>query len=293
MLEQIRILSNLETDKEKLLQIVLVGQLNLQPLLRSPEVRQLDQRVSIRYELKPLNRREVAAYVNHRLSVAGGGDAVTFAPRALDRVHRLSGGIPRLINLLCDRALLYAFSVRAHRIVPDMVRKAADSLQLPGRSGGLLSRFRWRAAIIAAAIATSTLAGTAAAFVDPGLFPILRVEHVLPSPPPIGNARSIPRPSGPYGSPLAPAEHGDYTVLLGSFDDEEQVRALSGELNGLGYHVYSLRRRTGTGRPGWQMLVGRYPDPDVARHDEARLRHLPPFTGARVIKVPVVFDLEN
>ena len=78
VLEQIRILSNLETDKEKLLQIILVGQLNLQTLLRSPEMRQLDQRVSIRYELKPLDDETVAAYVAHRLTIAGGGAAVTF-----------------------------------------------------------------------------------------------------------------------------------------------------------------------------------------------------------------------
>src|SRR5512136_1169706 len=84
VLEQIRILSNLETDKEKLLQIVLVGQLNLLPLLKSPEMRQLDQRVSIRYELKPLTRDEMAAYVSHRLMVAGGASTVTFLPKALD-----------------------------------------------------------------------------------------------------------------------------------------------------------------------------------------------------------------
>src|SRR5207244_7490339 len=83
VLEQIRILSNLETDKEKLLQIILVGQLNLQTLLRSPEMRQLDQRVSIRYELKPLDDETVAAYVAHRLTIAGGGAAVRFTAQAL------------------------------------------------------------------------------------------------------------------------------------------------------------------------------------------------------------------
>src|SRR5213594_3727255 len=84
VLEQIRILSNLETDKEKLLQIILVGQLNLQTLLRSPQLRQLDQRVSIRYELKPLDRDTVGAYVAHRLTIAGGSAAVTFTPKAID-----------------------------------------------------------------------------------------------------------------------------------------------------------------------------------------------------------------
>src|ERR1700687_6036403 len=87
VLEQIRILSNLETDKEKLLQVILVGQLNLQPLLRSPEMRQLDQRVSIRYELQPLDADTVGAYVSHRLTVAGGSAAVMFTPAAIREIH--------------------------------------------------------------------------------------------------------------------------------------------------------------------------------------------------------------
>src|SRR6185295_4822326 len=140
VLEQIRILSNLETDKEKLLQIILVGQLNLQGLLRSPELRQLDQRVSIRYQLEPLDRETVGAYVAHRLTIAGGSAAVTFGSPALDLLHRLSGGIPRLINLICDRALLAAFSVRENRITPDMVTHAADSLEVQPSSRVRLPR---------------------------------------------------------------------------------------------------------------------------------------------------------
>ena len=130
VLEQIRILSNLETDKEKLLQIVLVGQLNLHATLRSPDMRQLDQRVSIRYQLKPLNRDECAAYIAHRLAVAGGSANVSFTSRAVDLVHRYTGGTPRLINLLCDRALLGGFSSQAHRITPDLVGRAAENLDL-------------------------------------------------------------------------------------------------------------------------------------------------------------------
>src|SRR5204863_6825404 len=99
ILEQIRILSNLETDKEKLLQIILVGQLNLVPLLKAPEMRQLDQRVSIRYQLDPLDEEGVASYVAHRLTVAGSAGRVRFASRAVQGIHRLSAGIPRLINL--------------------------------------------------------------------------------------------------------------------------------------------------------------------------------------------------
>ena len=140
ILEFIRMLSNLETDKEKLLQIVMVGQLNLRDVLRSPELRQLDQRVSIRYELRPLGAEETAAYVAHRLTIAGGGAVVSFTPKALQSVYKYSGGIPRVINLLCDRALLAAYSERATRVTPEMVRKGAGSLDLaPPRA----SMFAW------------------------------------------------------------------------------------------------------------------------------------------------------
>ncbi len=140
VLEQLRILSNLETDKEKLLQMILVGQLNLQPLLRSPELKQLDQRVSIRYELKPLTRDEVAAYIAHRLHVAGAMSAVTFTPKAVQTVHQYSGGIPRLINLICDRSLLGAYSARSNKVTPELVERAASTLDLQPVER---SRFPW------------------------------------------------------------------------------------------------------------------------------------------------------
>jgi general secretion pathway protein A len=130
ILEQIRILSNLETDKEKLLQIILVGQLNLTPLLKSPELRQLDQRISIRYELRPLGVDELSSYITHRLAIANGNRQVTFSPRAIDLVHQYSGGIPRLINLVCDRALLAAYSAQTSRIDADIVDAAGAGLDL-------------------------------------------------------------------------------------------------------------------------------------------------------------------
>jgi general secretion pathway protein A len=147
ILEQIRILSNLETDTEKLLQIILVGQLDLLPLLRSPELRQLDQRVSIRYQLRPLTQEEVGAYVSHRLAIARGTRTAVFTPAALALVYRYSGGIPRLINMVCDRALLGGYSSQTARIDESHVVAAAEGLDLkpveaPGRSW--LDRLRRR-----------------------------------------------------------------------------------------------------------------------------------------------------
>ena len=169
VLEQIRILSNLETEKEKLLQIVLVGQSNLKDLLRRAELRQLDQRVSIRYDLKPLTPEETAQYVQHRLSVAGGGAAVTFTSKSLARLHRYTAGIPRLINLLCDRALLSAYSAHTPRIVPAFVETAAESLELeyPHRSmqRSVRAWVRQRFAAFAAGAALAAILGVAAAAV--------------------------------------------------------------------------------------------------------------------------------
>lgn len=146
VLEHIRILSNLETDKQKLLQIVLVGQTNLKDVLRSPDLRQLDQRVSIRYSLRPLTADETSAYICHRVAIAGGGTTVSFTPRALDLIYRYTNGIPRLINLLCDRALLAAYSDRAVRITPEMVRRGATALELRTPRASLLSWVRTQAA---------------------------------------------------------------------------------------------------------------------------------------------------
>lgn len=146
VLEHIRILSNLETNKEKLLQIVLVGQTNLKDVLRSPDLRQLDQRVSIRPHLKPLTPEETGAYVAHRLTIAGGGSAVSFTPRALELVHRCTAGIPRLINLVCDRALLGAYSERAQRVTPEMVCKGATSLDLAVPRASFFGWMRMQAA---------------------------------------------------------------------------------------------------------------------------------------------------
>jgi general secretion pathway protein A len=160
VLEQIRIISNLETNESKLLQIVLVGQLNLLDVLAAAEMRQLDQRISIRATLKPLTRQEVEAYIAHRLWVARGSTAVTFEPAALDLVHAYTGGVPRIINLLCDRSLMQGAQMRVSRLTPAMTEEAAGSLGLklpltgrPRRRASDAARpGRWRLAGFAAAV---------------------------------------------------------------------------------------------------------------------------------------------
>ncbi len=132
VLEQIRLISNLETDTEKLIQIVLMGQSELRDLLARRELRQLAQRVTARYHLDPLSRTEAEEYIRHRLTVAGGAGKVVFAPAALREVHRWSSGIPRLINLICDRALLAGYVKGERTIDAAMVRQAGAEVTIQG-----------------------------------------------------------------------------------------------------------------------------------------------------------------
>ena len=126
-LEQVRLLTNLETATTKLLQIILIGQPELRELLDKPELRQLAQRITGRYHLDPLSTDGTAGYVKHRMRVAG-ATAEVFTPAALREVHRLSGGIPRVINVICDRTLLGAFTQEEHRAGAALVRQAASEV---------------------------------------------------------------------------------------------------------------------------------------------------------------------
>jgi general secretion pathway protein A len=110
VLEQIRLISNLETDQKKLIQIVLAGQPELMRMLNRDEMRQLSQRITVRYHLEPMNFEDTLGYIDHRLKVAGGGDRVTFSRGSLNRIYRYSRGLPRLINAACDRSLLAGYT---------------------------------------------------------------------------------------------------------------------------------------------------------------------------------------
>jgi general secretion pathway protein A len=134
VLEQIRMLSNLETERGKLLQIVLVGQPELRQQLGRPELRQLNQRIALRYHIQPFNRQETVDYINHRLVVAGSHGGVKFSRRALSAIYRLSAGVPRKINLLCDRAMLSAYVHESNLIEHTHVRQASH--ELAGQDGG-------------------------------------------------------------------------------------------------------------------------------------------------------------
>ena len=129
LIEQVRLLSNIETDDRKLLQIVLLGQPELRERLNSPRLRQLRQRITVRYHLKPLTRFEVTQYIQHRLELAGASGAPYFTRPALWRIYFYSRGIPRLVNAVCDKALLAGYVEHSDRITHRMVGRAIRELE--------------------------------------------------------------------------------------------------------------------------------------------------------------------
>ncbi len=128
-LEQVRLLSNLETEKYKLLQIVLVGQPELLEKLKQSSLRQLNQRIAVRYHILPLEHDEVGEYIKHRLHVAGANSKIEFSEESIEEIYRYSGGTPRLINILCDRALLAGFVLEASIISGQIIKKCIEELQ--------------------------------------------------------------------------------------------------------------------------------------------------------------------
>ena len=170
VLEQIRLLTNLETSRAKLLQIILVGQPELNRVLERQELRQLAQRITARYHLQPLSTSETAEYIHHRIAVSGRHSRL-FSSTSLRKVHRLSGGIPRLINIICDRALLGAYTSDRPKVDMRIVRKAAREV--------LPTAFYRRVLRPWAVIIVSILVGSSAVFYyrSPGLPTLAQADH--------------------------------------------------------------------------------------------------------------------
>jgi len=227
-LEQIRILSNLETPTRKLLQILLVGQPELEEKLRLNELRQLDQRIGIRCYLKPLPRKETYRYVEHRMRIAGLPGALPFTRASLARIYKVSHGIPRVINLVCDRALMAGFSNRVREITPGLVTSAVRNLE-GGRHGRNRYTRVWsrgggvrRAALAAGLTITLLGAGGAAGYwglwrVD-GLRAAVRSNPVqsVAVRPVASTVASVPAPVAVTPAALAPAVAAAASASVGT-----------------------------------------------------------------------------
>jgi general secretion pathway protein A len=269
VLEEIRVLSNLETNDQKLLQIVIVGQLNLMDVLHKAELRQLNQRISIRCSLKALTREEVEAYITHRLWVARGSKSVTFTPKAFDLVHRLSGGVPRVINLLCDRALMVAHGHQVSRITEDHVVGAATHLDIdvpegasqserpefapaPSRRGVIVAAVLVLLGAVVALLAwignPFALRSPVEGVTEPRVQDKWVPEAVAPVPVPSGTPVNVPPPPIP----------GSYSVLIGTYDSARQVALVERSLRGQKLPVYMVDVLQPAGDVMRRVYVGRY-----------------------------------
>jgi len=165
VLEQIRLISNMETKTDKLIQIVLAGQPELGELLRRSELRQLAQRITVSYHLTPMDFDDSRAYIEHRLEMAGDLRAATFTPQALKQAYRFSGGVPRLINIICDRALLFGYIAESREITGRMVKNAIAEIGKESPSRSVPGR---RSAIAGLAVLCLLAAATAGRIAMPG-----------------------------------------------------------------------------------------------------------------------------
>jgi general secretion pathway protein A len=295
-LEFLRVLSNMETPKQKLLQIIFVGQVEFEQKLNMPQLRQLNQRVTVRCRLGPMNRDDATRYILHRLVVAGGTRKVSFSAGGLKSIHRFSGGYPRLINIICDRALLAGYSERSRVITRKMVRKAALALRgkdmaAPGARWRIGPR--WAIPVLAAALivlvalilflASGNLfvrlfGGTGSAHrrlptaqaADRAEIAVTRARATPASPPPTimsagqGGHAAQPVPDDPPPSPSPPG--GDsYLLQVHSFEARQRAVAAVAELQGKGYPAV---RRLVQGRDSvqWHVVyVGPFRDIEEAQ----------------------------
>jgi general secretion pathway protein A len=290
VLEEIRILSNLETNEQKLLQIVLVGQLNLLDALHHAKLRQLNQRISIRCLLKPLNREEVEAYITHRLWVAR-GSSVTFAPRALDLVHAISGGVPRIINLICDRALMFGARAQTDKLTDTIILDAAGALDLTvpadvQRRDAIRKASRKATRVAALVLIPLLIASAAYAFyllgnplraLDPGPLPTAQaatIESTRPAPPAPEALSNLTPP------PLA---DGPFSVLVGTYDQPLVAAAVENSLRIEQLPVYAIDLTDYRGQTTRRLLVGRYTTRAEATTVQQAVSRKLRLPGARVV----------
>ena len=295
VLEEIRVLSNLETNDQKLLQIVIVGQLNLLDVLHKAELRQLDQRISIRCSLKPLTREEVEAYVTHRLWVARGSTPVTFTPKGFDLVHALSGGVPRVINLVCDRALMVGCEKQTALISEEHVAASGKQLGLEGPRTKSKSERAVPMGVpsskpmIAGAIAIAVL-GILAVAAGWFLGNPLEMFNTGPSPaikqtpakqlPVVATALPAPidLPAPPIIPPPLP---GSFSIVVGTYDSARTSQIVEAMLGAQKIEFYEIDIAMAPDDIHRRVLIGRF----ATRGDaDAALQKLgPAFATARVI----------
>ena len=278
-LEQLRLLSNLEMADRKLLQIILVGQMELQQMLQKPELRQLNQRISVRIETRPLPRKDTGDYIRHRLRVAWAIPRLQFKKRTFGTVYRLSRGYPRLINMICDRALSSAYRAESYVVTPRMVRRACKNIRRELYPAGIGSRIRRIIPLAGALLGMALLAlyiflpRDIAPVKDPTPAPASRAASAIPvaetdevlarpveTPSPGLPSPAVKRQPPAVNDPSTAAVPGrdEFLLQTAAYRDRDSARVASEELKARGFPSFFEYTETGTG--GWyRVYAGPYP----------------------------------
>ena len=271
VLEEIRILSNLETEKEKLIQIILMGQIELKEKLILPRLRQLNQRISIRYHLNPLVREEIPRYILHRLTVAGSSGDVQFTSGAYREIFHYSQGIPRLINLASDRALLAGYAEQRRKIQRQTVLKGLRSLEgeddFPSRGV-----FKRRLALGLAGLMIFILGLFAAAlFFDPDLAIFKGRSN---SSAPFAEAKTQPEIT--QGTSF-------YTLQLGVYENETKALEVAERVKDTGYPLFLSKTEGVDGSSRHHLYLGKFGKKIEAEEVEKIFRKVEDFPDVQVV----------
>lgn len=285
VLEQLRVLTALETNREKLLQILLVGQPELPALLGSPQMRQLNQRIARRCAIRPLTRDEVEKYIRFRIRMARGACETMFTARALDLIYQFSEGIPRKINLICDRSLEAGFAELSSTVDETLVARAAEALeftrartaaisserragQAPRRFGIAPRARRWMTA--AAGVVAGVGVGAALTVLVPRM---LSAGSDAPAPPPMLATLALPEPVDFAAAARGAGE--SYSIRTVVFETRPPADATAAMLRELGADAAVVPLEGDA--PGFIVWVGPYASLADARLMEAVVSRHPPF----------------
>jgi general secretion pathway protein A len=276
VLEQVRLISNLETTRDKLIQLVLIGEPELMKMLNSRELRQMGQRVSVCYEIGPLAAEETGAYIQHRLSVASAGPPVRFDPAALRQIFRHSRGNPRRINIACSAALTAAFKAREKDVSAAIAQAVVQDLERQDPGSQALAAGRRKRALASAAALGLVLAAAAAylAFRPTDKQPTLQTQAAsasmpqpaasgLPAAEPVPEAApdAAPHPAAPVEEkPSAPADatptRMTHSVQVGAFLYPENAEQTAARLNAKGYTAKIFEMTDARGRTWHIVRIG-------------------------------------
>jgi len=279
-LEEIRLLSNLETEKAKLLQIILVGQVELHQKLESSFLRPLNQRISIRYHLLPLSRIDTEKYIYHRLLVAGSNGDVTFSAGALNEIFKYSHGIPRLINLVCDRTLLAGYAGQSNHLDKKMVQKGKESLAKQGVPSATSPKRKNFFSLVVLAL----LLGCIYFIVFQGKTPYLISSNTISTNEDTSRTgQLIFYPVHTTSTNESTSSSHPYSIHISSYRDNRRAIINVNQLRELGYETF-IAKKDIPGKGIWyRVMFGNFQGEAEAQAILNKIKALKGFSGARII----------